>query len=98
MKPTSRITRLELERHLVLRASEDESFRRELLRDPKPAIERELQILLSTDVKLRDAVTVRVHEEQVDTFELVLPPCRYTDATGQDGLTYLWQDTLVPSD
>jgi hypothetical protein len=94
---TDRITRRELEAHLILRAAEDESFRRELLDNPRDAVERELQLLTGCDVRLRHDLAVRIHEEPVGAFELVLP-ARPDAASDQDSLTFLWEDVLAPVD
>ena len=59
--------RSEIERRLVARSLEDESFRQELLADPKGALEQELGI------RLPDEVRVRTVEETADTIYLVLP-------------------------
>ena len=59
--------RAEIERRLVERSLEDESFRQELLADPKGALEQELGI------RLPDEVQVRTVEETADTIYLVLP-------------------------
>ena len=59
--------RAEIERRLIERSLEDESFRQELLADPKAALEQELGI------RLPDEVRVRTVEETADTIYLVLP-------------------------
>jgi hypothetical protein len=59
--------RAEMERRLIQRSLQDESFRRRLLDDPKAAVEQELATQLPEDVK------VRVVEETTDTIYLVLP-------------------------
>jgi hypothetical protein len=52
---------------LIERSLEDDSLRQRLLSDPKGALEQELGIRLS------DEVRVRVVEETADTIYLVLP-------------------------
>ncbi len=58
----------EARRNLIRRSIEDESFREELLRDPRAAVERELGTPMPEDVE------VRVVEDTHDTVHLVLPP------------------------
>jgi hypothetical protein len=67
--------RAEMERRLMQRGLEDESFRQRLLADPKAAIEEELGTRLPEDIKV---VAV---EETADTIYLVLPPAPSRAAT-----------------
>lgn len=55
----------------------DEMFRRNLLDDPKSAIEEE------TGAKLPEGVEIRVVEETPDTIYLVLPPRAWTSQEGE---------------
>ena len=59
--------RQEMERRLVEKSLEDESFRQRLVEDPKGAVGQELGARLPEDVRV---VTV---EESADTIYLVLP-------------------------
>jgi hypothetical protein len=59
--------RAEMERRLVQRSLEDDSFRQRLLADPKAAVEQELATQLPEDVQ------VSVVEESQQTIYLVLP-------------------------
>jgi hypothetical protein len=59
--------RTEMERTLVQRSLEDESFRQKLLDDPRGTVEQEL------GTSLPEGVEVRVVEESSDTIYLVLP-------------------------
>ncbi len=59
--------RAEMERTLVQRSMEDDSFRQRLLDDPKATVEQELETQLPEDVE------VSVVEESADTIYLVLP-------------------------
>ena len=59
--------RAEMERRLIERSLEDESFRQRLLDDPKGTLEQEL------GRQLPEGVEVRVVEESADTIYLVLP-------------------------
>ena len=59
--------RAEMERRLVERTLEDESFRQRLLADPKATVEQEL------GTRLPEGVEVRAVEETADTIYLVLP-------------------------
>jgi hypothetical protein len=65
--------RAEMERRLIEKGLEDESFRQRLLEDPKAAVEQELGTRLPEDVR------VVAMEETADTVYLVLP-LRSTDA------------------
>ena len=56
-----------MERTLVQRSLEDDSFRQRLLDDPKATVEQELETQLPEDVE------VSVVEESADTIYLVLP-------------------------
>lgn len=60
-------SRAEMERRLVERSLQEESFRQRLLDDPKGTIERELE------TQLREGIEVRVVEESAETIYLVLP-------------------------
>jgi hypothetical protein len=59
--------RAEMERRIVQRSIEDESFKQRLLEDPKAAVEQELGTRLPEDVRV---VAV---EETAETIYLVLP-------------------------
>jgi Nitrile hydratase, alpha chain len=59
--------RAEMERRLIDRSIEDETFRQRLLDDPKGTIEQEL------GSRMPESVEVRVVEESADTIYLVLP-------------------------
>jgi len=59
--------RAEMERRLIERSIEDESFRRRLIEDPKGAVEQEL------GTRLPEGVRVVTVEETQDTIYLVLP-------------------------
>jgi hypothetical protein len=65
--------RTEMERRLVQRSLEDESFRQRLLEDPKGVVEEEL------GTRLSEGVQVRAVEETADTIYLVLPPRAETE-------------------
>jgi len=56
-----------MERRLIEKSVEDESFRQRLIEDPKGAVEQELGMQLPEEVRV---VTV---EETADTIYLVLP-------------------------
>jgi regulatory protein YycH of two-component signal transduction system YycFG len=59
--------RAEMERRLVQRSIEEESFRQRLIEDPKGAVEQEL------GTRLPEEVRVVAVEETADTIYLVLP-------------------------
>jgi hypothetical protein len=68
--------RAEMERRLVQRSIEEESFRQRLLEDPKGAVEQEL------GTRLPEEVRVVAVEETADTIYLVLPS---TSPLGEGG-------------
>jgi hypothetical protein len=74
--------RAEMQRRLVERSTQDQSFRQELLSDPKAAVEQELGMRLPEDTR------VQAVEETADTIYLVLP-FRSTDAQGASELSDL---------
>jgi hypothetical protein len=73
---SERSGRAEMERKLVERSLEDESFRRRLIEDPKGAVEEELGTRLPEEVRV---VSV---EETADTIYLVLPSTSMAGAEG----------------
>jgi hypothetical protein len=60
--------RKQLEEKLIAKAMKDETFRKNLLENPKAAIEEE------TGIKLPEAINLKVVEENPSTFYLILPP------------------------
>jgi hypothetical protein len=68
--------RAEIERTLVQRSLQDDSFRQRLLDDPKGTVEQEL------GGRLREGVEVRAVEETAETIYLVLPSA---SAVGGEG-------------
>jgi hypothetical protein len=60
--------RKQLEEKLIAKAMKDEAFRKNLLENPKTAIEEE------TGIKLPESINLKVVEEDAATFYLVLPP------------------------
>ena len=69
--------RAEMERRLIQRSMEDESFRQRLLEDPKAVVEQELGARLPAEVR------VRAVEETADTIYLVLPGASSADEAGE---------------
>ena len=59
--------RAEMERMLIQRSIEDESFRQSLLADPRTSVEQEL------GTQLPESIEIRIVEESTDTIYLVLP-------------------------
>ena len=53
---------------IVEKSALDADFRQQLLSDPKSAISREL------DITIPDSMTVKVHESDMQTVHLALPP------------------------
>ena len=70
--------RQEMERRIIQRSIEDESFRQRLLEDPKAAVEQEL------GSRLPEEVRVVALEESADTIYLVLPSTSMADGEGED--------------
>ena len=68
--------RQEMERRLIEKSIEDESFRRRLLEDPKAAVEQEL------GARLPEEVRVETVEETAETIYLVLPSTPMAGAEG----------------
>jgi Nitrile hydratase, alpha chain len=68
--------RTEMERRLIEKSLQDESFRRRLVEDPKGAVEQELGTRLPEEVRV---VTV---QESAETIYLVLPG---TPMAGREG-------------
>ena len=68
--------RTQMERRLIEKSLEDESFRQRLMEDPKGAVEQELGTRLPEEVRV---VTV---EESADTIYLVLPSTPMAGAEG----------------
>ena len=68
--------RAEMERRLIEKSVEDESFRRRLIEHPKAAVEQEL------GTRLPEEVRVVTEEESADNFYLVLPSTPMAGAEG----------------
>jgi hypothetical protein len=80
-------TRKDLEIHLITRALKDESFRAELIANPKAVIEQEI------GSKLPDELEITVLEETEDTIYMVLPCNPYEGLSEEElqanlGMTY----------
>jgi hypothetical protein len=80
-------TRKDLEIHLITRALKDESFRAELIANPKAVIEQEI------GSKLPDELKITVLEETEDTIYMVLPCNPYEGLSEEElkaslGMTY----------
>lgn len=80
-------TRKDLEIHLITRAWKDESFRAELIANPKAVIEQEI------GSKLPDELEITVLEETEDTIYMVLPCNPYEGLSEEElqatlGMTY----------
>jgi len=80
-------TRKDLEIHLITRALKDESFRAELIANPKAVIEQEI------GSKLPDELEITVLEETKDTIYMVLPCNPYEGVSEEElqanlGMTY----------
>ena len=69
--------RTEMERRLIEKSLQDESFRRRLIEDPKGAVEQEL------GTRLPEEVRVEAMEESAETICLVLPA---TPMAGREGV------------
>ena len=64
----------EIREEIIRKASENEAFRAELLADPKAAIEREL------GVAIPEGFQIGVHEDNIMSINLVLPPAELSEA------------------
>jgi hypothetical protein len=73
--------RAEMERRLIQRGLQDESFRERLLADPRSAIEEELGTRLPAEIQ------VLAVEETADTISLVLPQATSRATTQGDELS-----------
>lgn len=79
----------EMHAHIIGKATEDETFRSQLLSDPKTSIEGELGITIPA------SLAVEVHENSAEEVHLVLPPAaKLTDEelrrTATGGATSGW--------
>jgi Nitrile hydratase, alpha chain len=92
--------RAEIERRVIERSLQDESFRRRLLADPKAALQEELGAQLPKEVE------VRAVEETADTIYLVLPSSsplgegselsdRELEAVSGGELAYTWDPAVA---
>lgn len=61
------ITRNELEQKIIERAWKSESFKQQLMRDPRGALEREVEM------RVPEGVNIKILEESPDTLYIVLP-------------------------
>ena len=76
MSEGSGSARVEMERRLIEKSVEDESFRQRLIEDPKGAVEQEL------GTRLPEGVRVVTVEETADIIYLVLPSTPMAGAEG----------------
>ena len=76
MSEGSGSARAEMERRLIEKSVEDESFRQRLIEDPKATVEQEL------GTRLPEGVRVVTVEETADTIYLVLPSTSMAGAEG----------------
>ena len=70
------ISRAEMERRLIERSLQEESFRQRLLDDPKGAIEQEM------GTRVPEGFEVRVVQENADTIYLMLPSASTVEGEG----------------
>ena len=70
--------RQEMERRLIEKSVEDESFRQRLIEEPKAAVEQEL------GTRLPEEVRVVAVEETADTIYLVLPSTPMAGGGGEE--------------
>jgi len=66
------MSRRELESKIVAKAWRDPKYRAALLKDPKAVLEAELKAI-HPDIELPKSLNVNVHEEDADTYQIVLP-------------------------
>jgi len=76
MSEGSGSARAEMERRLIEKSMEDESFRQRLIEEPKGTVEQEL------GTSLPEGVRVETVEETADTIYLVLPSTPMAGAEG----------------
>lgn len=69
--------RKQLEHTLIEKAMKDEAFRKELLEDPRAAVEQ------VTGVKLPPEIQLKVLEEKPGQLYLVLPPAPVSETTDE---------------
>jgi hypothetical protein len=88
------VGRSDLEDRLILRAWEDEEFRRALLRDPHSVISQELTAMSGRPLELSARLKIYIHEESPSEMHIVLPYRR--DDLAEDGQTLLvgWEKLL----
>jgi hypothetical protein len=89
----SGIGRRQLEDRLILRAWEDDGFRRALLENPRDLVVRELEILTGQPVQLPQDFQIKVHEESAHCLHFTLPPRRDELGDGQS-LVVSWEKLL----
>lgn len=89
----SGISRRQLEDRLVLRAWEDDEFRRSLLENPRDLVERELEALAGRPVHLAENLHIQVHEERAGDLHFVLPP-RRDELGDSQSLVIFWEKLL----
>ena len=70
--------RAQMERRLIEKSLQDESFRQRLIEDPKAAVEQEL------GTRLPEGVRVVSVEETAETIYLVLPSTPMAGAEGEE--------------
>ena len=93
-KPLHRVSRTQLQRRLIARAWEDDNFKKELLKDPMKAVERELAILSGKPVRLGRHIQIHIHEEKPGELHFVLPPARDVFASDDKDLVIFWESVL----
>ena len=73
---------------IINKAVENEAFRSELLADPKAAIEKEL------GVSIPEGFKIGVHEDNIMSINLVLPPAELSEAdlNAVAAGTQTWED------
>ncbi len=79
---------------LAARALEDESFRRELLANPRMVVERECGLLLGEDVRLPEDLRIEVHQEDSRVMHLVIPEGGAAGMEQDNDLLAFWEQIL----
>ncbi|MEO0670057.1 MAG: NHLP leader peptide family RiPP precursor [Pseudomonadota bacterium] len=69
---TTSMTRRDLEAKIIANAWRDPAYRKRLEADPKAVVSEELK-KVDPSIELPDSLKVNVHQEDADTFHLVLP-------------------------
>jgi hypothetical protein len=88
------ISRSRLEERLILRAWEDEEFRRALLQNPRAMIASELAAEIGQPVELPAELRIHIHEETAGDIHFTLPQRPDDLAEDDQSLLVGWEKLL----